>query len=65
MQPSYKVGMFFETPWWTKATYAPKLTGYVVTADVVAQLGKRRLSAKLPPDSGEDRGNALPGRGDP
>jgi hypothetical protein len=40
MQPSYKVGMFFDSPWWASATYAPKLTGYVVTPDVIAQLAK-------------------------
>jgi hypothetical protein len=45
MQPSYKVGMFFATPWWTTATYAPKLTGYVVTADVIAQLGREGFPA--------------------
>jgi hypothetical protein len=25
MQPSYKIGLFFNQPWWEKATYAPKL----------------------------------------
>jgi hypothetical protein len=40
MQPSYKVGMFFDSAWWATATYAPQLTGYVVTADVIAQLAK-------------------------
>ena len=39
MQPSYKIGMFFDTPWWTTlATYPPQITGYVVTADVIAAL---------------------------
>jgi hypothetical protein len=38
MQPSYKVGLFFDSPWWATATYAPQLTGYVVTQDVIRQL---------------------------
>jgi hypothetical protein len=38
MQPSYKVGMFFDSPWWTSAQYAPQLTGYVVTTKVIAAL---------------------------
>jgi hypothetical protein len=38
MQPSYKVGMFFDTPWWQTATYAAKVTGYVVTEQVIATL---------------------------
>ena len=41
MQPSYKIGMFFDSPWWTQlATYPPQITGYVVTADVIAALKK-------------------------
>ncbi|HBL26492.1 MAG TPA: hypothetical protein DD490_06630, partial [Acidobacteria bacterium] len=31
MQPSYKVGMFFDQPWWLTASYPAQLTGYVVT----------------------------------
>jgi hypothetical protein len=43
MQPSYKVGMFFDTPWWTAAaanppTYTPQLTGYEVTPKTIAAL---------------------------
>lgn len=41
MQPSYKVGMFFDQPWWENATYPPRLTGYVVTSDVIAELQKQ------------------------
>jgi len=41
MQPSYKVGMFFDSPWWAQATYAPQLTGYVVTQDVILELRKK------------------------
>ena len=43
MQPSYKIGMFFGTPWWTEQaetppTYTPQLTGYEVTPKVVAEM---------------------------
>jgi hypothetical protein len=38
MQPSYKVGMFFDTDWWKGATYAPQLTSYVVTDRTIARL---------------------------
>jgi hypothetical protein len=43
MQPSYKVGMFFDEPWWapdaaTPAPYPAKITGYVSTPEVVASL---------------------------
>jgi hypothetical protein len=43
MQPSYKIGMFFDTPWWMPAadnppTYTPQLTGYEVTPKVVAEM---------------------------
>jgi hypothetical protein len=38
MQPSYKVGMFFDTPWWTIATYPPQLSAFFITDDVIAKL---------------------------
>jgi hypothetical protein len=41
LQPSYKVGMFFDTEWWLDAAntpYPPPLIGYEVTQDVLAQL---------------------------
>jgi hypothetical protein len=40
MQPSYKVGMFFDTPWWRAgtATYPAKVEGYVVTTAVIRTL---------------------------
>lgn len=38
MQPSYKVGMFFDTDWWNSATYAPQLSSYVVTERTIARL---------------------------
>jgi hypothetical protein len=40
LQPSYKVGMFFDTPWWLAATYPAQLISYVVTSDVILQLKK-------------------------
>jgi hypothetical protein len=38
MQPSYKVGMFFDTPWWTTAVYSPQLTSYQITDNVLGVL---------------------------
>lgn len=55
MQPSYKIGMFFDQPWWTNAdtspyaippAYMPQLTSYEVTAKGVAELKKKGLSNK-------------------
>ncbi len=46
MQPSYKVGMFFHTPWWTSSTYPALLTSYVVTPTVVAELKKQKFPPK-------------------
>jgi hypothetical protein len=40
MQPSYKVGLFFSTPWWLNATYAPKLKCFTITDACIAQLKK-------------------------
>jgi hypothetical protein len=40
LQPSYKVGMFFDTQWWLTATYPAQLISYVVTDDVILQLKK-------------------------
>ena len=46
MQPSYKVGMFFEYPWWSPeysanpAPYPAQIIGYTLTPDVVAALKK-------------------------
>ncbi|MGI8640818.1 MAG: hypothetical protein ACR2MG_12845 [Pyrinomonadaceae bacterium] len=38
-QPSYKVGMFFDSPWWlTRAVYPPQLTNYEITGDVLTYL---------------------------
>lgn len=54
MQPSYKIGMFFDDPWWsaaavknTPATYMPQLTGFEITERSVEQLKKNGFSASL------------------
>lgn len=46
MQPSYKVGMFFDKPWWlpegnANVVYPPKIIGFVITPDVIATLAKQ------------------------
>ena len=38
MQPSYKVGMFFDSPWWLSARYPAKIAAFDVTPAVVDQL---------------------------
>lgn len=46
IQPSYKVGMFFDSPWWlNQAAYPPKILGYVVTPQVIAALKKEGFPA--------------------
>lgn len=50
MQPSYKVGMFFDEEWWSDKsknppTYPPQLTSYEVTEKVLEQLA----NAGFPP----------------
>ncbi|KOP39874.1 hypothetical protein DBB36_04830 [Flavobacterium sp. WLB] len=45
MEPSYKIGMFFDTPWWrvTEAgspTYPAKLTSYFLTQEGIEKLKK-------------------------
>jgi len=37
-QPSYKVGMFFKSPWWLNAPYPAPIIGYEVTDAVLTQL---------------------------
>jgi hypothetical protein len=41
LQPSYKIGMFFDSEWWQDADtpYAPQLTGFEVTPAVIKALG--------------------------
>ena len=51
MQPSYKVGMFFDQPWWAPdaanpAPYPAQIIGYVITPDVIAALKKQKLPVK-------------------
>ena len=46
MQPSYKVGMFFDQPWWTSQAVPPpnypaQLTSYEVTKDVLKKLAEQ------------------------
>jgi hypothetical protein len=41
MQPSYKVGMFFDSEWWmdkANTPYPPQLTSYEITNDVLKQM---------------------------
>jgi len=42
-QPSYKVGMFFDSQWWLNATFPAPIIAYVVTADVIAALKQARF----------------------
>jgi hypothetical protein len=51
MQPSYKVGMFFDTPWWapdidSPAAYPAQIIGYVITPEVIAGLKKKGFPSK-------------------
>jgi len=50
LQPSYKIGMFFDSPWWAPdapnpAPYPAKISGYVVTPDVASRLTRQRFPA--------------------
>jgi hypothetical protein len=40
MQPSYKIGLFFDSPWWLNATYAPKIICYTITTTSLQELEK-------------------------
>ncbi|WP_409415972.1 FAD-dependent oxidoreductase [Flavobacterium sp. PS2] len=51
MEPSYKIGMFFKTPWWRKTTdggptYPAKLTSYFLTLEGIAKLKKENFPAE-------------------
>ncbi len=51
MEPSYKVGMFFETEWWRETQdgspkYPAKLTSYFLTPEGIAILKKQGFPAK-------------------
>lgn len=53
MQPSYKVGMFFDSPWWLTATYPAKVTGFEVTQAVIDQLQNSGFPEALCEASGD------------
>jgi hypothetical protein len=74
MQPSYKIGMFFDQPWWSPdaqnpATYPALIVGYVLTPGVIAVLKQKRFPAatlkamqsliEAPYTSAEDLVNAV------
>lgn len=45
MQPSYKVGLFFDSPWWlTKATFPPRILCNTITDEALKQLRKQKWS---------------------
>ena len=51
MEPSYKIGMFFNTPWWrvTEAgspTYPAKITSYFLTQEGIEKLKKENFPSK-------------------
>jgi hypothetical protein len=51
MQPSYKVGMFFDSPWWadtasTPAPYPAQISAYEVTDDVLTELKAKGFPKK-------------------
>ena len=47
MQPSYKVGMFFDSPWWLTAQYPAKIIGFEVTQAVIATLNSKGFPETL------------------
>ena len=51
MQPSYKIGMFFDSPWWrddipSPAKYPAKLNSYFLTQEGIKALKKDKFPAK-------------------
>ncbi len=48
LQPSYKVGMFFDQEWWMSPNtpYAPQLISYEITQDVLKQLASAGFPEK-------------------
>jgi hypothetical protein len=47
MQPSYKVGMFFDSPWWLKkAVYPPKILVFTITENSLKALAKLKWDKK-------------------
>ena len=62
LQPSYKVGMFFNAPWWTSNAPSPpmypaKLTSYELTNAVIAELKKRK--EVFPPNVWDNNWNKI------
>jgi len=52
MQPSYKVGMFFDQPWWSPdivspAPYPAQIVGYTITPETIAKLRAQKLPAAV------------------
>lgn len=52
MEPSYKIGMFFDSPWWREAPegsakYPAKLKSYFLTEDGIKELKKKRFPSKI------------------
>ncbi|MCX4240466.1 flavin monoamine oxidase family protein [Paraliomyxa miuraensis] len=52
LQPSYKIGMFFDHAWWAPdaenpAPYPAKITGYEVTPHVIAALATKKFPPKV------------------
>ncbi|MFM2343691.1 MAG: hypothetical protein RLZZ210_299 [Pseudomonadota bacterium] len=57
MQPSYKVGMFFDSEWWLDANnvpYPPQITSYEITQDVLKELAKQGFPEKYIKDISKD-----------
>lgn len=46
MQPSYKIGMFFDNEWWKTSNYPAQITGYNITSDVLKALRKAGFPKK-------------------
>ena len=46
IQPSYKIGMFFDEEWWKTAKYPAELTSYGLTDLVLAELAKKGFPKK-------------------
>lgn len=60
MQPSYKVGMFFHTPWWADNSnnpppYPAQINSYEVTTDVLTTLSKQKFPAAYIKAIGNDK----------
>ena len=50
MQPSYKIGMFFDQPWWapdidSPAPYPAQIIGYTITPETIAKVRAQKFPA--------------------